>query len=273
MLSDRINLSDLAAQLGYRDTRLKAVKRWCANNALNVFTAGKLSYVLRHELEQIFATTEVQQKTVVLLNPKKQTAMKNAISIPKAMKVEGLFMTCNICKTNYSTDDAVKCKHPLKYKARISVKIDGKYTNKSRVLEAKNYQTAVLEWQQFKAERGLNDGSVGCVPITSVPINLPLYEKPINQYTIHPRLTLVDAIQTYMDYLNNVGIPAHLKKPRSEHNNTEAEIMLSKIFLGALKANNVSDQTPFTSIDDKIVGMVFEYTQKYSNKYFTTGTN
>lgn len=274
MLSDRVDLKDLSERLGYRDSRLKAVKRWCASNALTVYKTGRQSYVYRDQLDQILRHKESQHRTAVIINPK-LTAMKNKISIPKSKKFESLFMTCNTCKRNYSSDDAVTCKHELKYKARVSVKVNGKYTNKSKVLDATDYMTAVLELAEYKNSLNLTSNDqggemspVGMTPVNFIPAHLPLYEKPIDMYRFNPKLTISDCIKSYMDYLNNVGVPAHLQKVRSKHNNDEASIILNKIFVGALKANNISDQTAFTDINENMIGLVYTYCQKYSNKYF-----
>jgi hypothetical protein len=74
------------------------------------------------------------------------------ISLPKRLKVAGLFIRCNTCKRNWSNDSKIECTHTtLQYRARVH--LPGTINKVAqKALAARNVHEAINELFQFKAQ-------------------------------------------------------------------------------------------------------------------------
>jgi len=118
---------------------------------------------------------------------------------------------CGKTKKNYST-----CKFFEKHKYRVRVYISGKSEPISKTLLSQTYNEAVVESIDFRNEINNN--------------NLDLKQEEIKL----KRVYLVDAQAKYLDYLCDVGVPAHKKKNLSSDYISFVDKALSdfnKIFL------------------------------------------
>jgi integrase len=114
----------------------------------------------------------------------------NKLTLPKNPH-KGLKIFCKRCN-----EDNSKCKHSESQVYRVRVHVPGtKNTVKTKVLEAVDYDDAVVEAIAFK--KGLSANNFSNVELTS---------DEGNDYSI------VDAFVTYNQYLDGVSSYAHLKK-------------------------------------------------------------
>ncbi|MES2592179.1 MAG: hypothetical protein V4608_09865 [Bacteroidota bacterium] len=176
------------------------------------------------------------------------------LKLPKKERPIGLYLHCNKHKRLYANDSLVKCKcDNLVYKCKIHIPgTDDKCKTKN--LEAKNLDDALIEFRAFKKE--LIGNSFQTVTLVEKE------QKPV---------LFVDCVEVFMAYMRDEGVPHHNKQHRTNPVIRQAERAL--IYFGyALKENGIDPQIlKFTDINDKMVGYINEYileTKHYSNKTF-----
>ena len=155
---------------------------------------------------------------------------------------KGLQIVCNKCKRTIHREALPdnNCKHPIgsqSYKVVMKVPNSGG-GRKSINLKVKTYNEAVLECIKFEKEiEGLNNSSKKGVKRESKPIYF------------------LACVAMYADYLENVGVPHHLQKQRTQKHIklTLEHIALFLRFLG--EAGYRIETLKVSDITEKEVGM------------------
>ena len=168
-------------------------------------------------------------------------------------KINGLFVFCNKCRSdvNGKSKTAKSCNHPLEsqsYKAIVRIPNSG-YARKTKILIARNFEDAVLEFVDFKKQ------------VKNPFINSLKTAKPVKTNL------LIELIPKYIDFMNDEKVPHHMKKHL-----TKSHILTTKVFLQDFakflktKSYNLKT-TELKAITDAVVGKYCEYleTKDYSN--------
>lgn len=175
--------------------------------------------------------------------------MKNELEY---QKLKGLFVFCNKCKTDiHHNKKGNKCNHPIEkqvYKAIIRIPGSG-YERKTKILKSRDFSEAVKEFLDFKEM-----------------VQNPLLQQEADKKTKTPFLK--DAIVMYIDYMNDVDVPFHLKKYLSESHIYSTTIAL-KIFVRFIVSRGIKFETfKLSQINDSIVGYYCDFlNEKYDNNY------
>lgn len=168
-------------------------------------------------------------------------------------KLNGLFVFCNKCRSdiNGKSQKAKNCNHPLEsqaYKAIVRIPNSG-YDRKTKILIARNFEDAVLEFVDFKKQ--VKNPFTNSIK-TSKPVKTNL---------------LIELMTKYIDYMNDVKVPHHMKKHL-----TKSHIQTTKVFLQDFakflkRAGFNLKSTELKAITDSVVGKYCEYLENkdYSN--------
>lgn len=168
-------------------------------------------------------------------------------------KLNGLFVFCNKCRSdvNGKSKTAKSCNHPLEsqsYKAIVRIPNSG-YDRKTKILIARNFEDAVLEFVDFKKQ------------VKNPFVNSIKTAKSVKTYL------LIELIPKYIDFMNDEKVPFHMKKHL-----TKSHILTTKVFLQDfakfLKTKGFNlKTTELKSITDSVVGKYCEFleTKDYSN--------
>lgn len=168
---------------------------------------------------------------------------------------KGLFLFCNGCDTHYTDDRRVKCRcNRLVYKAIIHVP-GTKRTTRPKVLEASDFQSALIEFYDFKNSLKAHN-----------------FQKIIiKETTTYVPARLIDCFAYYIGFLNNVDVPLHKQKRREQKYINEVDRTFGQ-FIEALTQNEVDcNILKFTEVNDKLVGFLHAhllYTLKLENKTY-----
>jgi len=168
-------------------------------------------------------------------------------------KLNGLFVFCNKCRSdiNGKSQKSKSCNHPIEsqaYKAVVRIPNSG-YDRRTKILVARNFEDAVLEFVNFKKE-----------------VKNP-FTNSIK--TIKPAKTnlLIELMTKYIDFMNDEKVPHHMKKHL-----THSHIQTTKVFLQDLakflKTNGYNLKTiELKAITDAVVGKYCEFLEgkDYSN--------
>ncbi len=168
-------------------------------------------------------------------------------------KFKGLTVFCNNCKSNiHHKDNGNKCKHPIDkqvYKAIIRIpNSDSGYERKTKVLKSRDFDKAVKEFIDFKEQ-------------VKNPI---LYHQPTKK--LKPKL-LQDALAMYVDYLQDIDTPHHMKKHLAD-SYIKSTMSFLREFVGFVVKKGANLNTyKIESINDSTVGKycVFLETKNGSN--------
>jgi len=160
-------------------------------------------------------------------------------------KLNGLFVFCNKCRSdvNGKSKTAKSCNHPIEsqsYKAIVRIPNSG-YDRKTKILNARNFEDAVLEFVNFKKE-------VKNPFINSIK-------------TIKPAKTnlLIELMSKYIDFMNDEKVPHHMKKYLTKSHIKTTTVFLQD-FAKFLKTNGFNlKTTELRAIIDPIVGKYCEY--------------
>jgi len=168
-------------------------------------------------------------------------------------KLNGLFVFCKKCRSdvNGKSKTAKSCNHPLEsqsYKAIVRIPNSG-YDRKTKILNARNFEDAVLEFVDFKKQ-----------------VKNPFINS-IKTIKLAKTNLLIELIPKYIDYMNDVKVPHHMKKHL-----TKSHILTTKVFLQDfakfLKTKSFNlKTTELKAITDAVVGKYCEFLEgkDYSN--------
>lgn len=184
------------------------------------------------------------------------------LKIPKTKQVPGLFTYCNECKRRIGNEicgkthnDIGKCPNKGKHIFKLSFNIPGTKSVKTKNLDTRNLREATKEAYKFREELEENNFQI---PVETETENI--------QYTV-----LVDTMKMYIDYLNNVNVPEHLKKDRSKGHINEI-MRVFRRFTTVLKRLNYNlDVFDVDQVSQNIIGEYHKYlieVEKYSNKTY-----
>lgn len=185
-----------------------------------------------------------------------------ALKIPKTKRVPGLFTYCTKCKKRTGngvcgqTEKSIDaCSNKKSHVFKVSFKIPMTNSVKTRNLETRSLYEAAKQAYQFREE--LEDNNY------NIPENNQQEEF---QYTI-----LVDTMSMYIDFLNNIGVPEHLKKQRSKAHINEVLRIFNR-FTKVLTTEGYNlELFEVTQINQYIIGKYHHYLldfEKYSNKTY-----
>jgi len=168
-------------------------------------------------------------------------------------KIIGLFVFCRKCRSdiNGNSKSANGCNHPIEsqaYKAIIRIPNSG-YDRKTKILKARNFEDALLEFAAFKKQ-----------------VKSPL-RRTVSKTKPTKSNLLIDLILKYIDYMNDENIPHHLKKYLAKSHIKTTSVFLQD-FVKFLKNNNLPVKTiEIKSITDSVVGKYCEFLESkdYSN--------
>jgi hypothetical protein len=267
-LKDWMEYGELMQFLGYSDPR--SVEKWCRKNSLEITKVGLKKYVSSQKLTQILDNQlvifEKENKSAELEPSYFKQEPKSApdthsnmnqmtnLKLPKKLRPKGLFLFCNRCDKEYSDDRKVKCTCGcMVYKAKIHV-AGTKHGLRKKTLEATNFKDALKEFLDFK--EGLEANS---------------YQRIEIKKTIIAPTLLNDCQETYINFLNNVGVPKHKQKKREQKHINEVVRTFGQFNTG-LAENGIDCRIlKFTDVNDEMVGFFHEHlleTLKLENKTY-----
>jgi len=187
--------------------------------------------------------------------------MTNHLIIPKNKSVKGLFIYCNYCKSILhnrckKTNGNIKfCPHPDSHVFKAVFYIPGTKKTKTRVLETRNLDEAIIQTIEF--EKYLKENH---------------YELQYAGEKVRKPQLLVDCMASYFDYMNNENIPAHRHKVRSKGHINEIERYF-RYFIDCLRKNQIEYKSLFAyEIDDGILGLFHNFLLK-DKKYCNVSYN
>ena len=168
-------------------------------------------------------------------------------------KINGLFVFCRKCRSdiNGNSKSATGCNHPLEsqaYKAIIRIPGSG-YDRKTKVLNARNFEDALLEFAQFKKQ-----------------VKSPL-RNSIRKAKPSKTNLLIELMPKYIDYMNDEKVPHHLKKHLAKSHIKSTTVFLQD-FVKFLNNSGLNVRKfELKSITDSVVGKYCEHleTKDYSN--------
>jgi len=201
------------------------------------------------------------------------TMENKPLYIPESKKWKGLTVYCYRCGTNVSeickeTGQSIKlCKHGDKHVYKVYVSVPGtKNQRKTKKLETRDIHEAIKQAIEFEQD----------VKGNTHPVIENREKKQVikeEQIQTKPNL-LIHAFARYIGWLHNEGVPAHLKKERSQDHIKDVERAF-KSLAGCLKDNGYNLKAlSVDGINDNMVGHVFSYLEKRKfssrtfNKYF-----
>lgn len=178
--------------------------------------------------------------------------------------MKGMYIYCNGCKAAYSNDAKISCNcKNYAYKAKIHVP-GTKRECRTKILKAQNYKDAVKERLMFEEE-----------------LVSSKFEKKIiklaGQETIGPPVLLLDCIDAYLAFLNDIDVPEHEIKDISKKTIADFKRFFGYTTLVLTKKGFDITKYKFAELDSSIVGLcaVFlteelEYKNKTFNNYMTS---
>ena len=188
-----------------------------------------------------------------------------SLKLPKN-KHKGMFVYCSKCKKHFSwtektegkkkvepqcgkSDNVLsKCPFPQNQKYKVRYHISGSNDAKaSKSFETRNYNEAVIQAIEIENE---------------VKNNVELISEKKKPDKIH---YLVDCQVAYLDYLNNVDVPEHKKRPRSEEHIKEVARCLL-FFNESMSTNKVNyKMLRIEKVNDIHIGFFHKYLLKDRN--------
>jgi integrase len=168
-------------------------------------------------------------------------------------KINGLFVFCRKCRSdvNGNSKSATSCNHPLEsqaYKAVIRIPNSG-YDRKTKILDARNFEDALLEFAQFKKQ-----------------VKSPL-RNSIRKAKPTKTNLLIELMPKYIDYMNDEKVPHHLKKHLAKSHIKSTTVFLQD-FVKFLNNSGLNvSRIELKAITDSVVGKYCEFleTKDYAN--------
>jgi integrase len=140
------------------------------------------------------------------------------------------------------------CPNGDKHVFKVVVYIPGTKRTRTRILETKNVDEAIVEAIEF--EKYLKENN---------------YEIESHKERILKPHLLIDCMSLYIDYLNNIDIPAYRQKVRSTGHINEVERYF-RYFIECLKQQKIDySSIRIQEINDKILGLFYTYIIKEKN--------
>jgi len=176
--------------------------------------------------------------------------MKNELEY---QKLNGLIVFCNKCRRNiHNQQKGKKCSHPIDnqvYKAIIRIPDSG-YDRKTKILKSRDFDKAVKEFLDFKEQ-----------------VKNPLLYQQTSKQIQSPYLKATLAM--YIDYLQDVDTPHHLKKHLAESYIKSTMTFLKEFasFLVSIGANLKTYK--LISIDDNVVGKYCAHLENRNGSNYT----
>ena len=174
--------------------------------------------------------------------------MNNRLKIPKNKSIKGLFVYCNHCnsivsaKCLKSNGNIDFCPYSDKHVYKVVIYIPGTKKTRTRILETKDVDQAIIETLEFEKYLRENNYEV---------------EAPTERNS-NPEL-LIECMSMYLDYLNNINIPAYRQKVRSKGHINEVERYL-RYFTECLQQHKIDYKTiSIHQISDKHMGFFHTY--------------
>ena len=176
--------------------------------------------------------------------------MKNELEY---QKFKGIIVFCNKCKSNiHHNKKGSNCKHPIDkqvYKAVVRIPNSG-YERKTKILKSRDFAGAVKEFLDFKEQ----------------VLNPVLYQESVQRIQSP---FLQDAMAMYIDYLQDEGVPHHLKKYLSK-SHIKSTMTFLKAFVKFIVKNGAKLETyKLTSISDNVVGNYCDFLDKKNGSNYT----
>lgn len=182
------------------------------------------------------------------------------LTIPNNKSVKGLFIYCNYCKSiihnkcKKTNGSSLHCPHSDTHVFKAVFYVPGTKKTKTRILDTRDVDEAIIQTIEF--EKHLKENH---------------YELQYAGEKIRKPELLVDCMGLYLDYLNNVNVPAHRQKIRSKGHLNEVERYF-RYFFDCLKENNIEFKSLMVNeLDDKLLGLFHSYLldeKKYNNTSF-----
>ena len=168
-------------------------------------------------------------------------------------KLNGLFVFCKNCRSdvNGKSKTAKSCNHPLEsqsYKAVVRIPNSG-YDRKTKILVARNFEDAVLEFVNFK-KQVKNPFVNSLKAVKAAKTNL-----------------LIELIPKYLDFMNDEKVPHHMKKYLTQSHIKTTTVFLQD-FAKFLQTNGFNlKKIELKTITDSVVGKYCEFleSKNYSN--------
>src|ERR1035437_7056985 len=202
------------------------------------------------------------------------TMDQKPLLIPDSKKWKGLTVYCYKCKTNVS--DICKssgklisqCKNGDKHVFKVYVHVPGtENQRRTKKLETRDLNEAIKQAIEFEKEVKSN------FLASSTSEGIAHGERQEKQNQGRPVL-LVQALARYIGWLHNEGVPAHLRRERSEEHIKDVERALKNLVV-CLKENGYNlNSLKIEDIDNEMVGQVFvglenrKIANRTFNKYF-----
>lgn len=176
--------------------------------------------------------------------------MKNELEY---QKLKGLIVFCNKCKSNiHHNKKGNNCNHPIDrqaYKAVIRIPNSG-YERKTKILKSRDFDKAVKEFLDFKEQ-----------------VKNPLLYQQSSK-TLQSQY-LKDTLAMYIDYLQDVDTPHHLKKHLAE-SYIKSTLTFLKEFVSFLVSNGANVKTyKLISINDNVVGKYCAHLENRNGSNYT----
>lgn len=180
--------------------------------------------------------------------------MNNHLKIPKSKAIKGLFIYCNYCKSivntkcNKTNGSLDFCPNADKHVFKVVVYIPGTKRSRTRILETRDVDEAIIEAIEF--EKYLKENN---------------YETESQKERITKPQLLIDCMSLYIDYLNNINVPSYRQKIRSTGHINEVERYF-RYFIECLKQQKIDyESIGIQEINDKILGLFYTYILKEKN--------
>lgn len=178
--------------------------------------------------------------------------MKNTL---KYQKMNGLFVFCKKCRNdvNGKSKTAKSCNHPLEsqaYKAIVRIPNSG-YDRRTKILIARNFDDAVLEFIDFKKQ------------VKNPFVNSIKSTKPAKTNF------LLELSAKYLDFMADVNVPHHTRKYLSKWyiKSTKSNLKSFAIFLKTIGLN--LETVELKVITDSIVGKYCKFLESKYDKNYT----
>ncbi|WP_346881263.1 hypothetical protein [uncultured Algibacter sp.] len=203
--------------------------------------------------------------------------------LPVKGKHKGLYVYCSVCKSHFGWTKIIEegakieprcgltkvklssCKNLEKHRYKVRINLPKTKRKRSRVFDVLSYQDAVVESVKFETEvlsflsKNTENGLKKAFKLTSVDNKkgVPSSSSPIKSKFL--RYHLLDLEMRYLDYLDNVDVPAHKRRERSSKyiNAIQKDI---KLFNDVLTMNNIDvEKIYIDEITDEHVGYFHSY--------------
>ncbi len=176
------------------------------------------------------------------------------LRLPKKQRPNGLFLFCNKCDKQYSHEGKVKCNcEALVYKAKVHVQ-GTKYGVKPKVLQAKDFKSALIEFIDYKEKLKENN-----------------FQRIEIKKSIAGPVRLIECFAYYIGFLNNEGVPKHKQKNRDQKYINKIDGLFGQC-LTALRINGIDTKIlKFEELNDDMVGFIHDYfleTLRLANKTY-----